>query len=108
MMDFAYMAAEKWASGLHMLRIENLGRQDHQLRLVRLLAGSSMKEWATADNPDEHGVSVVGMARVSPGEVAYLPADLSPGTYVAYCFVRDGATGRQHIELGMLRSIQVE
>jgi hypothetical protein len=108
MMDFAYMATEKWAAGLHMLRIENLGRQDHQLRLVRLLPGRSVKEWATADNPDEYGVSVVGMARVSPGEVAYLPADLSPGTYVASCLVRDGASGRQHIELGMWRVIQVE
>jgi hypothetical protein len=108
MADFAYPGSEKWAAGSHMLRIENTGRQDHQMRLVRLRNGSSMKQWMTAEDPNAHGTPVAGMARMGPGEVAYLPVELSAGVYVAFCLVTDPATGRPHVELGMLRSIRVE
>jgi hypothetical protein len=108
MTDFAYMTPERWTAGSHMLRVENTGTQDHQLRLVRLRTGSSMKDWMTADDPDTRGTAVAGMARMGPGEVAYLPVDLPAGSYVAYCLVTDPATRRQHVELGMLRSIQLE
>jgi hypothetical protein len=36
MADFAYLASETSATGSHMLRVENTGRQDHQMRIVRL------------------------------------------------------------------------
>ncbi|MEO7521459.1 MAG: hypothetical protein ABIW79_06540, partial [Gemmatimonas sp.] len=108
MMDFAYAGPEHWSSGSHVLRIENAGRQDHQMRLVRLKAGSSIKDWMTADDPDTQGTAVAGIARMGSAEVAYLPVELLAGSYVIYCLVTDPATRRPHIELGMLRSIQVE
>jgi hypothetical protein len=39
---------------------------------------------------------------------AYLPVDLVAGSYVIYCLIPDAASGRPHVELGMLRAIQVE
>lgn len=107
MVDFAYVGPDHWAPGAQLLRIENTGPHDHQLRLVRLRAGGTLQAWMTADDPDTVATAVVGMARVGVGEVAYLPVDLTPGSYIAYCLVTDGATKKPHVELGMLRAIQV-
>jgi hypothetical protein len=108
MVDFAYVGAERWPAGSHMLRVENRGQQDHQLRLVRLRAGSTLKDWVNAPNPGRHGIPVAGVARMGSGQIAYLPVDLPRGTYVLHCLVPDVASGRPHAELGMFRAIQVE
>lgn len=108
MLDFAYQGGETWTAGPQIIRVENAGRQDHQLRIVQLKAGSTMSDWMTAARPGQHGKAVVGIARMGPGEVAYLPVDLPAGTYVAHCLVTDPATGRQHIQMGMLRSITIK
>jgi len=108
MADFAYLTAERWAAGPHMLRVENRGRQEHQLRLVRLRPGSTLTDWMNAEDPDKVSTGVAGVARTGPGGVVYLPVDLSPGRYVAYCLISDPATRRAHVEMGMLREILVE
>lgn len=108
MVDFAYIVPERWTAGAHLLRVENRGRQDHQLRLVRLRDGSSMTTWMHAGEPDQHVVPVAGVARLGPGAVAYLPVELPRGGYLLYCLIPDPASGRPHVEMGMLRSIQVE
>lgn len=105
--DFAYLGPDHWAPGPHLLRIENTGRQDHQLRLARLRDGASLQTWMTADDPDTVATAIVGVARVGAGEVAYVPVALAPGSYVAYCLVADATTRRPHVALGMLRAIQV-
>ena len=108
MTEFAYPVPERWMAGSHMLRVENRGRQDHQLRLVRLRAGSTVTTWMNADRPNQHAVPVAGVARMGPGVVAYLPVHLIPGGYILFCLVADPATGRPHVEMGMLRSIEIE
>jgi len=107
LVDFAYVGPDHWVSGVQLLRIENTGKQDHQLRLARLRDGASLQAWMTSDDPDTVATPVVGMARLGAGEVAYLPVDLTPGTYIAYCLVTDVTTKRPHVALGMLRAIQV-
>lgn len=107
MVDFAYVGPDRWAAGVQSLRIENTGQQDHQFRLVRLREGVTLQQWMTADDPNTMATPVAGMARVGSGEVAYLPVDLLPGSYVAYCLIPDATSKRPHVEMGMLRAIQV-
>jgi hypothetical protein len=108
MTEFAYAVPERWTAGSHMLRIENRGRQDHQLRLARLRTGSTVTTWMNSAEPDHHAVPVAGAARMGSGAVVYLPVELIPGRYILFCLVSDPATGRPHVEMGMLRSIQIE
>ena len=108
MVDFADVIPERWTAGSHLLRVQNRGRQDHQLRLVRLRAGSTVMTWMNAERPNQHAVPVAGLARMGPGAVAYLPVELIPGRYILFCLVADPATGRPHVEMGMLRSIEIE
>lgn len=108
MVDFAYVGPERWPAGTHMLRVENAGRQDHQFRLARLRPGSSIQDWMNAEDPSDIGPAIAGVARMGPGAVAYLPVELPAGGYVAYCLISDPSSGRQHVEMGMFRAIQVE
>jgi uncharacterized cupredoxin-like copper-binding protein len=108
MVDFAYVGPERWPAGSHMLRVENRGQQEHQLRLARLRPGTSLQDWMNAEDPDEHATAVAGIARLGPGAVAYLPVELSAGAYLAYCLIQDPASGLPHVELGMVRAIRVE
>lgn len=108
MVDYAYPGPEQWKAGSHLLRVENRSRQDHQLRIARLLAGSTLKDWMSAANPRAHAIPVAGVARLGPGAVAYLPVELPGGEYVLHCLIPDAASGRPHLMLGMVRAIHVE
>lgn len=106
MTDFAYPGTDRWRSGARVLAVRNDGRQDHQLRLARLRDGTTLREWAASEG--ETGTDVAGMARLGAGRTAYLPVELRPGEYVAYCLVPDPRTRQPHAMLGMVRAIHVE
>jgi hypothetical protein len=108
MIDFAYMGPEDWEAGPQVLRVDNAGQQDHQLRIARLKKGSTMRDWLYAEEPNEHATNIAGVARMGSGVVAYLPVDLTPGEYVIYCLVPDKDSGKPHRMLGMLRAIHVK
>ncbi len=108
MVDFAYMGPEDWAAGPQVLRVDNAGQQDHQVRIARLNQGLTTRDWLYAEEPNDHATSIAGVARMGSGVVAYLPVDLPAGEYVIYCLVPDAASGRPHVMLGMLRSIHVQ
>jgi hypothetical protein len=108
MVEFAFVGPERWPAGTHMLRVDNRGKQDHQLRLIRLHQGTSVQAWLSAERPGRLATQIAGVARMGPGGVAYLPVNLERGTYVMSCLITDPASGRQHAELGMFRAIRVE
>ena len=107
LVDFAFGTPTPWAAGRHLLAVRNTGRQDHQLRIDRLHDGVTFAEWLEAEG-GETSDPVAGVARIGPGQQAFLPMDLAPGEYVLYCLIPDPASGRPHVEMGMMRSIRVE
>lgn len=107
MVDFAYMGPEDWEAGPQVLRVDNAGQQDHQVRMARLKEGSTMRDWMYAEHPTDHATDIAGVARMGTGVVAYLPVNLRPGEYVIYCLVPDKDSGKPHAMLGMLRAIHV-
>lgn len=120
LVDFAYTGPDTWtaptsantgdtaaATALHMLRVENTGKQDHQVRIERLLHGTSLRAWLTTEDHNTMSEYVGGIARMGTSAVVYLPMRLAPGTYVIYCLVPDAVTRAPHIEKGMLRALTV-
>jgi hypothetical protein len=108
MLDFAFAGPAKWAQGDHLVRAANDGAQDHLFILHRLNDGVTLKEWLAAENPEQLSQRVGGLARMGPGQAAYFPATLSPGTYALVCLIPDPASGKPHAELGMFREIWVQ
>ncbi len=105
--DFAYLSADRWAPGERIIRVENVGRQDHQLRIDRLRPGTTISQWLDPENPAANGKPVVGVARMGPGAVAYLPVNLPPSDYVMYCLVTDPVSRQIHVMRGMFKLIRV-
>lgn len=105
MRDFAYVGADTWPAGRQTLHVRNEGAQDHQLRIVRLNDGATLGSWVAGEGKD--GRAIAGVARLAAGRSAFLMVDLPPGTYVLSCLVTDPASGRMHVELGMLREVHV-
>lgn len=108
MVDFAYMGPEDWAAGPQVLRVDNAGQQDHQVRIARLKDGSTTRDWLYAEERNDHATNIAGVARMGPGVVAYLPVDLSAGEYVIYCLIPEAKSGKSHVMLGMLRAIHIQ
>lgn len=108
MLDFAFAGSAEWAPGDHLVRASNDGAQDHLFILHRLNDGVTLKQWLDAEKPGQLSQAVGGLARTGPGQVAYFPATLTPGTHVLICLIPDPASGRPHVELGMLREIRVQ
>jgi hypothetical protein len=106
MADFAYGAEATWPAGAHLLHVENTGRQDHHLRMDRLPPGADLQQWLASEG--EIGEPVAGVARTSPGESVYLPAQLPPGSYVLYCLIPEAGSGTPHAAMGMFRALTVE
>ncbi len=107
LVDFAFTGDDQWATGPQLMRLENTGPQDHQMRIDRLRDGATLRDMMDADDDEEISTPVVGMARMGAGTTAYLPVDLPAGTYVIYCLVPETASGTPHTELGMMRQITV-
>ncbi|HKP29989.1 MAG TPA: hypothetical protein VJU15_11335 [Gemmatimonadales bacterium] len=105
--EFAFTTSDGWKAGARMLRVENTGQQDHQLRLERFKPGMDLQQWLNADDPDQLVIPIAGVARIGPGMVAYLPVDLEPGSYLLYCLIPDSATGALHVGMGMMRTVEV-
>ena len=93
LVDFAYVGPDRWPAGSHLLRVENGGRQEHQLRLALLRPGASVQDWMKAAGSGAIATNVAGVARMGPGAVAYLPVELAAGDL---CRRRGGAGRRCH------------
>jgi hypothetical protein len=107
MHDFAYTGPERWPAGRNVIRVDNVGQEDHQVRLARLLDGVKLLTWLTDTSGLRTDSTVAGMARIGRGQRAYFEATLTPGTYVVYCLI-PSADGTPHLERGMVRQITVQ
>lgn len=108
MADFAYVTDPPWHSGPRMLKVVNVGREDHQVRIDRLHADATLQDWLAAEDRSTLAEPVAGVARTGPGQTVYLPIELPAGTYVLYCLVPSAAAGEPHAMLGMIRSVTVD
>ncbi len=105
--DFAFAGPATWPAGPQLVRVENVGAQLHHLVLARLEPGRTMEDWVEAEKPGKIAKAIAGVARMSPGQTAYLPVDLVAGDYVLYCLITDPGSGMVHVEMGMRRGIRV-
>lgn len=105
LVDHAFVSDDTWPSGRIRVEIANAGTQDHILNLMRMKGDQTLTEYLDKPGRSER---IGGISRLGPGQVVQLELDLEPGRYVALCLIRDPATGKMHLELGMARIITVE
>ena len=110
--DFKFNVSRPLTPGPHTFHVENQGTQPHEVVLVALAPGKTIKAFAAAMAPGASGPPpghfIGGVVGLDPRGSANFSATLKPGNYGLMCFFPDPATGKEHFMLGMLQDISVK
>jgi hypothetical protein len=111
LLDFSFILPPLLTAGEQTWKIVDEGEQPHEMMLIKLAAGTTMDDvqhWMMHPEGAPPFANVGGMQGIAHGAAAYLHLDLAPGNYVALCHIPDPASGKEHMELGMVMPFQVE
>jgi hypothetical protein len=100
--DYAYEGIpDEVAAGRTVVHFDNTGDELHEIEILRLNddATASVEEILGMDE-DEAMTQVTDVAgvHVAPGDDGWTSADLTPGSYIALCFVTKGSTSMEDME----------
>lgn len=104
--DFGFQLPATIHAGESTLRVTNEGPQPHEMSIVKVPADVTQAQIEAALSnlsgpPPFQTEDVGGLQAIAAGQTAWLKLNLTPGTYVALCFVPDAASGAPHAALGM-------
>ncbi len=112
--DYAFLSPDTVAAGPAVLRFTNHGRVPHEMVIMKLRRGASVKDLVAAEQrgerfrPNLDGGSAVLFAQ--PGAVGdgRLTVDFEAGRdYVLWCEFQDGDSTPKHSSLGMVKQVHV-
>ncbi len=110
--DFSSAMPDNLTAGTHTWQVTNAGPQPHELTIVKLQDGKTMADVQAAMQSQMRGPlpfdPVGGLGAIAPNSSAWVTADLTPGNYIALCFVPDPSSGKAHAELGMVTPFTVK
>jgi uncharacterized cupredoxin-like copper-binding protein len=110
--DYTFESARPITAGQHTFLVTNGGRQPHELVMLRLAPGKTVKDfgvWATTGGMKGQppALPLGGVAVIEHGGSGVFTADLTPGDYGMICFVPDSKDGKPHLMHGMMKQITV-
>lgn len=111
LMSFSFVLPTEIQAGEQVWQVTNEGDQWHEISLIKLAEGKSMTDvlhWMHAPDGPPPFTNVGGMQGIDPGESAYLHLALTPGDYAGLCHIPDPASGKAHVELGMVMPFTVK
>lgn len=110
LVDYAFSFSAPPTAGSHVIHVENQATQSHEFALFRFLPGKTMDDlmaWAQTYDGPAPVTPLGGVPAFRPGMVADVYVTLTPGQYVALCFVPDATDGQPHLVHGMVLPFQV-
>jgi len=113
MKDYGFTTLRPMAGGSHTILVQNSGPQEHELVLLKLEPGKTVKnfgDWATTGGMKgpPPGLPMGGVGGMQPGGSAVFTADLAAGDYAFICFVPDAKDGKPHLMHGMTQQFAVK
>ena len=112
MSDFTYELSSSLTAGKHTIRVNNKGRQPHEVFLARLAPGKGVEDLLASLAPDAPPEAIDwqalgGVSAIEAGTHAYFSAELEPGRYALVCFAPERSSGLPHFMMGMAQEITV-
>lgn len=111
MRDFSYTLSAPITAGVHTIRVNNQGGQPHEVVVVRLPSGGSIKKFAAAFEPGAKGPPpgqpIGGIVGLEPNVHGFFTGQFAPGRYGLICFFPDDETGALHFKKGMTLEFSV-
>ena len=110
--DYTFESGRPITAGQHTFLVTNGAQQPHELVLLRLAPGKTVKDfgvWATTGGMKgpPPALPLGGVAVLDHGDSGVFTADLTPGEYGMICFVPDAKDGKPHLMHGMMKQITV-
>ena len=108
--DYNFKLSGPIRAGTRTIRVHNTGKQHHEVQLVQLAPGKSVKEvleWLGKPEGPPPGKAMGGIAGMEPGMTQYFTANFTPGKYGLICFLPDSEDGKPHFVHGMTQEITV-
>ena len=106
MADFNFTLPPQGLAAAGTYRFVNNGAQAHEFVVMRIVDGKTLADvipYLQAGFSGEKPVTFAGgSGGVEPGKTGFVDLALSPGQYVAMCFITDPASHKHHAELGMV------
>jgi uncharacterized cupredoxin-like copper-binding protein len=110
--DYQFVLSKRIESGVHTIEVMNHGAQAHELVIVKLAPGATVKDVIAAFEPGAAGPPpgelVGGITGIEKGERVHFTGEFVPGRYGLICFIPDVVTGRPHFLHGMTNEFAVE
>lgn len=110
--DYKFDFSTPLKSGENVIRVENAANQPHEVVLVKLAAGKTLKDfqaWLPVSDKDPNipGTPLGGVVGLVKGQHAFFTANLDAGDYVLVCFLPDSKDGKPHFAHGMVQAIKI-
>jgi hypothetical protein len=109
LVDFDFQLSQPLKAGKQTIRVENDGKQEHEVAFVRLEPGKQpldFAKWGEKPVGPAPGKVYGGVSGIEPGTHAFVEVDLPEGDYALLCFVPD-AKGKPHFMQGMAKRMKV-
>ncbi len=110
--DFHFDLSKPLTAGTHTIHVKNAGSQPHEVLVVQLAPGASVKDFVAAFEPGATGPPpgkpVGGVVGIDRGGRAFFTSTFEPGRYALICFLPDQSTGREHFTQGMVDEFTVK
>jgi uncharacterized cupredoxin-like copper-binding protein len=109
--DYNFRLSAPIRAGTRTVRVRNSGKQHHEVQLIQLAPGKTVKEvldWIGKPDGPPPGKAIGGVAGMEPGMTEYFTANFTPGKYGLLCFLPDANDGKPHLAHGMVQEITVK
>ena len=111
LVDYDFKLSTPLSAGTRTVRVTNNAAQLHEVVVVRLEPGKTLKEMFAWEMSGRKGTApgryVGGMAPIAPHDTADFTLAFEPGNYALICFIPDAKDGKPHAMHGMLKTITV-
>ena len=110
--DYKFDFSTPLKSGENVVRVENAADQPHEVVLIKLAPGKTMKDiqaWLPKSDKDPNvpGTPMGGIVALAKGQHAFFTANLDAGEYVLVCFLGDTKDHKPHFVHGMVQSFKI-
>jgi plastocyanin len=110
--EFRYALSTPIKAGRHTIGFKNSGMQPHEVVVVQLPPGKTIKDFADAFSPGHSGPPpgkpIGGVTGMGKGGHSLFTADFEPGHYGLICFFMDETKHAPHFAMGMMADFNVE
>lgn len=110
MYEWNYTVEGPLNAGRRTIRVHNAGQFEHEVAIVRLLAGRTIDEavkWAQDPSGPSPYEGVGGTTNIAGGRSVNVTVDLTPGDYVLLCTTFNPLSKQLHSHHGMIKQIRV-